>query len=296
MHGPHRGRWPRCRRHTTLCARTPGRHPAGRHVPQALFPPCGREGGPDVRVQVCHSLAGVDTISTLPKCRFCLQTHSENYPRENKTKQSKTIQNKNLAMLLGLKCDPGWGGAVSGRALGRQSRHGKEETTDEEARTPRRPRTRGRKGSPRLGATGQKPRGPPRMPRDSPPCPATAARVPGCRGRPHPRNPEWICTPPHPCHSLNLSPGEPGAFWVLGDAGPSPALKCVCHSAPESSLLHLSWRWHLNSCRGGHSVAAGTRPLRAASSACHSGPKRGLRTCPVLRILAPAEEKNTLLF
>lgn len=135
-----------------------------------------------------------------------------------------------------------------------------------------------------------------RMLRDSLPCPATAARVPGCRGQPHPRNPEWICTPPRPCHSLNLSPGEPGAFWVLGDAGPSPALKCVCHSALEGSLLHLSWRWHLNSCRGGHSVAAGTRPLRAASSACHSGPKRGLRTCPVLRILAPAEEKNTLLF
>lgn len=60
-------------------------------------------------------------------------------------------------------------------------------------------------------------------------------------------------------------------------SGPSESRRCICPGDGGA-----------NSCCGGHTGAAGTRRQRAASSACRSGPKRGLQARPVLRTRAPA--------
>lgn len=116
-------------------------------------------------------------------------------------------------MFLGLTYNSRQSGAAAGRALGRQGRTARGRRRPRRPGphgdwTPRRPRSEVARKAPDWGPQG----GRTRTPRDAPPCPARAARVPGCGGRPHPRSPGWICTLPPSPPQLEPQPWGPGCL------------------------------------------------------------------------------------
>lgn len=254
--------WPSSRR----TARPPGPAPAAR--------PRGQPG---------HTCAGVPSprrawtrFHRFPNVDFASKLIRKIIPGQ--TKQNKT---KNLAMFLGLTYDSRQSGAAAGRALGRQGRTARGRRRPRRPgphgdRTPRRPRSEVEREAPDWGPQG----GRTRTPRDAPPCPARAARVPGCGGPAASEEP-WVDLHPAP---IPATAGT-SALGTGVPSGPSESRRCICPGDGGA-----------NSCCGGHAGAAGTRRQRAASSACRSGPERGLQARPVLRTLAPAWEQKAPRF
>lgn len=189
------------------------------HARLAVIPPTARPPGPAPaarpRGQPGHTCAGVPSpcrawtrFHRFPNIDFASKLIRKIIPRQ--TKQNKT---KNLAMFLGLTYDSRQSGAAAGRALRRQGRTARGRRRPRRPgphgdRTPRRPRSEVEREAPDWGPQG----GRTRTPRDTPPCPARAARVPGCGGRPHPRSPGWICTLPPSPPQLEPQPWGPGCL------------------------------------------------------------------------------------
>lgn len=141
------------------------------HARLAVIPPDGTSPRPrsrhGPRGQPGHTCAGVPSprrawtrFHRFPNVDFASKLIRKIIPGQ--TKQNKT---KNLAMFLGLTYDSRQSGAAAGRALGRQGRTARGRRRPRRPGphgdwTPRRPHPtetafRGRKGSPRLGATGR---------------------------------------------------------------------------------------------------------------------------------------------
>lgn len=248
--------WPSSRR----TARPPGPAPAAR--------PRGQPG---------HTCAGVPSprrawtrFHRFPNIDFASKLIRKIIPGQ--TKQNKT---KNLAMFLGLTYDSRQSGAAAGRALGWQGR------TARGRRRPRRPGPHGdrvprSKGKPQTGGHRADALGRLVTPRHARPGP----RESGVRGPAASEEP-WVDLHPAP---IPATAGT-SALGTGVASGPSESRRCICPGDGGA-----------NSCCGGHTGAAGTRRQRAASSACRSGPERGLQARPVLRTLAPAWEQKAPRF
>lgn len=259
--------WPSSRR----TARPPGPAPAARPRGQPGHT-CAGVPSPRRAWTRFHRFPNVDFASKLIRKIIPGQT------KQNKTKKPCHVSRPHIR----LQAERG-GGGQSPRPAGP---HSKGEKAAEEARTPRRldptetaphgdrvPRS---KGKPQTGGHRADALGRLLMPRHARPGP----RESGVRGPAASEEP-WVDLHPAP---IPATAGT-SALGTGVPSGPSESRRCICPGDGGA-----------NSCCGGHTGTAGTRRQRAASSACRSGPKRGLQARPVLRTRAPAWEQKAPRF